>query len=129
MVYNRFSFQIIVRALLLFATLIVWASIFLRIDLIFNQLILAFVTTLQLIGLIRFVSKTNNELSRFLDSIRDTDFTARFSSYNEDPSFELLNKSFGDLISKLGETETEKSAHQEYLDFLSERSGDTQDAW
>lgn len=120
MVYNRFSIQVVLRVLLLFITLVIWASIFLRSDLIFNQLILLAVTALQLIGLIRFVNKTNKELSRFLDSIRDTDFTARFSSQNVDPSFELLNKSFGDLISKLGETETEKSAQGLFLGALIE---------
>jgi two-component system nitrogen regulation sensor histidine kinase NtrY len=120
MASNRFILVVIIRIALLFGTLVIWASIFLRADLFFNQIILAILTTIQLLSLIRYISRTNLEISRFLDSIRDSDYTIRMGHLPKDPSFDQLNKSFGGLISKLAEQETEKNAQNLFLKALIE---------
>ena len=78
-------------------------------------------TALQVVSIIRYVTKTNWELSRFLDSIRDQDYTIRYTEANHDPTFFMLNRSFGDLIVKLGEQEADKAAQNRFLKIMIDR--------
>ena len=118
--FNPFIRNLIIRLILLFATMITWSSIFWREDLFFNQLILLLLVSLQIASLYRYVSRTNKELSRFLNSIRDGDFTAHFNQLESEPSFAQLNRSFRGLIQKLGRQETEKNAQAHFLKALIE---------
>jgi two-component system nitrogen regulation sensor histidine kinase NtrY len=118
--FNRFTINLIIRVMILFITLVVWAAIFLRLDLIFNQMIIATLVVFQVWSLIQYVTRTNKELSRFLDSIRDSDYTIRFEHIEDDPAFNKLNRSFGGLITKLGQLETEKNAQNLFLKALIE---------
>ena len=120
MVFNPFTRNLILRVALLFVTLVIWASIFLRKDLFFNQVLLFVLVLIQLISLVRYITRTNRELSRFLDSIRDNDFTAHFDQLSADPTFAQLNRSFGGLIARLNQQETEKNAQNLFLKALIE---------
>ncbi len=118
MVYNSFFLRLLIRVILLFASLVALSSIFLRTDLFFTQVILISLIIGQITELTRFVNKTNNELSRFLASVKDGDFSASFSANPGNQSFRTLNASFSQLIETLKELETEKAAQFHFLNQL-----------
>jgi two-component system nitrogen regulation sensor histidine kinase NtrY len=65
--------------------------------------------------LLRYVNKTNRDLSNFLDSIRHHDFTANFSSGARGKTFEDLKDSFNGIIHEFRKLEAEKESHHHYL--------------
>ena len=118
MVYNRFFYLLLLRVILLFGALLSIVSIFLRPDLLFTQLILFVLILIQVTEITFFVSRTNRELSRFLSSIKDGDFSINFSGKVDNKSFGLLNTSFRQVIETLKELQTEKEAQLHFLNQL-----------
>lgn len=115
MYYKRFRFQIIFRVLIL--CLSVYA--------LFHLLILtklyttAFVTlafiVYQVVSLIRYVEKTNQQLSRFLLAIKYGDFSQNFSAKGLGASFEELVSLFNDVMKKTQQIRYEKEENYHYL--------------
>ncbi|MDQ1355156.1 MAG: two-component system, NtrC family, nitrogen regulation sensor histidine kinase NtrY, partial [Acidobacteriota bacterium] len=115
MFYKRFRFQIIFRVLILCLT--VYA--------LFHLIILtkfyttAFVTLVfiiyQVISLIRYVEKTNQQLSRFLLAMKYGDFSQNFSAKGLGASFEELVSLFNDVIKKTQQIRYEKEENYHYL--------------
>ena len=118
MVFNRFFYLVLLRIILIFGVLLVLSSIFLRTDLFFTQIILVTVVIIQVFELTNYVNRTNLDLSRFLASIKDGDFSVSFSRSDRNQSFRTLNASFSELIDTLKELETEKAAQLHFLNQL-----------
>jgi len=88
--FKRFAFHISLRVALLGGTLLVlvWVSsqfLYPTLSLIFFLVVIA-----QLSEALRFVSKTNAELTRFLEAARYADFSQRFQMKNEGAGFDEL---------------------------------------
>ncbi len=64
------------------------------------RLILAAVAILQLVEIVRFIRRTNRELSRFLDTIRYADFGQRFQMQEVGAGFEELGDVFTGIIER-----------------------------
>ncbi len=110
MIYKRFTILTIIRILLIAANMVVIASIFGDERLFFNQLILGFILILQIIELIRFVNLTNRELSKFIDSIQQSDFTIGFSKDELGKSFKGLFDSMRMMLDVYKKIKIEKEA-------------------
>ncbi len=115
MVFNKFFVKTLFRVILILLNCIVISSIFWRSDLLFTQLILITILFGQIFELLRFINKTNIELSRFLDGIRSHDYSMNFSFGRESSSFKSLNNSFKGLIETFNNLETEKEAQLIFL--------------
>jgi nitrogen fixation/metabolism regulation signal transduction histidine kinase len=77
-----------------------------------NFLILIF----QLAELYRFASQTNRKLTRFLESIRYSDFASGFAADNKlGRSFRDLNESFNEVLEAFRRTRSEKEENWQYL--------------
>lgn len=115
MIYKRFSLSIVLRIFFICAT------VFLLFYLIFNTKLYATTTILflllilQIYLLIKFVSKTNKDISRFFDSIKYSDFSQNFSTHIKGASFEELSNSFSDVMRKFQNTRAEKEENYRYL--------------
>jgi len=113
--YNRFRILVIARVLLLSF------SIFLLIYLaefekyLISLLILGSLIIVQIISTIRFVERTNKKLSKFLESIRYSDFASSFSDKGMGKSFEGLNEEFNQVINEFKRNRAEKEEHYNYL--------------
>ena len=110
MIYKRFTILTIIRILLIAANMVVIASIFGDERLFFNQLILGFILILQIIELIRFVNLTNRELSKFIVSIQQSDFTIGFSKDELGKSFKGLFDSMRMMLDVYKKIKIEKEA-------------------
>lgn len=89
-------------------------------DLFFNQLILALVVVGQMAELIRFVTATNRELTKFLQSVRYTDFTASFPDRGLGDSFRDLGEAFSAIIHTYQQVKIEKEAQFQFLQVIVE---------
>jgi two-component system nitrogen regulation sensor histidine kinase NtrY len=70
---------------------------------------------LQVSSLVRFIDKTNRELTAFLESIRYNEFTRTFNMEGMGSSFQELNTAFNEVISDFQRVRSEKEEHFYYL--------------
>ena len=69
----------------------------------------------QVTSLIRYVDKTNRELTSFLESIRFSEFTRSFQIEKMGGTFDELNKAFNEVIEDFQRVRSEKEEHFHYL--------------
>lgn len=123
MFIKTFKFKIMLRALILTATLILFAFLIFKMDFIFVPLAVALLGAYQVFSLIHFTEKTNRDLSRFLLSVRYDDTSQAFTSQGLGSSFNDLKDAFSEVIAKLQETRSEKEAQARYLNTIIQHVG------
>lgn len=111
MAYRRFSVRVTLRVVALLANLVTLASIFARTELFFSQLILLVFLFFQVYDLIRLVTQTNRDLSRFLLAIKESDYSVNFRNPSPDPSFGSLYESFDAIIDSYQRLEARQESH------------------
>jgi len=71
---------------------------------------------IQLVDVFRFVSQTNRKLTRFLESVKYSDFISGFTSDNKlGKSFKDLNLAFNEVLEAFRKARSEKEEHWQYL--------------
>lgn len=79
---------------------------------------------LQAAGLYRYVGATNRKLTRFLESVRYSDFAISFRSDNGmGQSFQGLNQQFNEVLEAFRQARAEKEANLHYLNALVQHVG------
>ena len=123
MIYKRFRFICTIRILLLGGTISFFFFLIFQTSLFAITFITGLSILYQVFALIRYVEKTNRDLSRFLQAIKYEDFSQTFivkglgSSYNE------LKAAFNEVLEKLKKTRGEKQEHYHYLQTVVEHVG------
>lgn len=123
MLIRSFKFKIILRALLLTATIILLAYLIFKMDFIFVTITVAILVACQVFSLIHFAEKTNRDLSRFLLSIKYDDTSQAFTSEGLGTSFSELKKAFAEVMRKLQETRSQSEVHSRYLKTILQHIG------
>ncbi|MGD8778044.1 MAG: ATP-binding protein [Ignavibacteria bacterium] len=77
----------------------------------------------QIIALIKFINHTNDELARFILSIKYSDFSQSFSSPRLGKSFSDLSNAFNEVMKKFRETRSEKEEHAKFLQTVMQHIG------
>lgn len=86
---------------------------------IFAAGLMLIIITGQLIELYRFSSQTNRKLTRFLESVRYSDFISGFAHDNKlGRSFRDLNAAFNEVLEAFRKARTEKEEHWQYLNTI-----------
>lgn len=121
MAYNKFTVHLIVRIALILANLIGISYVYHRGDLLYTVISLFLLLVVQIAGLVQSVNKTNRELSKFIVALRDTDYTAKFPTA-ENESFHLLYERFQNTLDLYKSKETKYEAQylfiQELIDHI-----------
>ncbi len=114
MVYKQFRVNVTIRVLLITFTCLL---LFLSLDQshIFTPVMVVALMVYQVWALIRYVDRTNRELTNFLDSIRYSEFTRTFTMKDAGPSFEALHEAFNDVMDDFQQVRAEKEEHFHYL--------------
>lgn len=86
-------------------------------------ILLSVICLLQFILLFRYIDQTNRDISRFLLSIKYSDFSQTFTQYNRGKSFTELNNAFNTIIKKFHETRSEKEEQHQYLQTVLQHVG------
>lgn len=82
----------------------------------FAALLTGIIIILQLTEIFRFVSQTNRKLTRFLESVKYSDFISGFASDNKlGRSFKDLNVAFNEVLEAFRKARSEKEEQGQYL--------------
>lgn len=84
---------------------------------------LVILTVLQIVFLIQFLERTNVLLTRFLESIRYSDFTGTFQNHGLGSNFKELNEAFANVIEKFKEERSKKEESLRYLETVVQHIG------
>lgn len=115
MPFRSFTLSVVVRVVLLLATMTGLSLILGRADLFFNQIILGILLIIQVLELIRTVHRTNRDLAKLLLSIKHADFTLHFPEQRHDRSFRELYGVFREMIAAYQQVDTEREVQFQYL--------------
>ncbi len=114
MIFKRYEWRLILRVLALFATLLAAAYIFLNGLYIYFAIILPLVIY-QLVDMIRFNKKAQQEISQFVESIHYRDFSRHFDVGKAPGELKELRKGFNDINSTFKLISREKETQYLYL--------------
>ncbi len=115
MVFKSFRLNVIIRVILLIASILLLVYLFLNTRYTLSAFILGLLVVYQIFTLIMFVEQTNRKLTGFLQSIRHADFSTSFTEQGLGKSFEELNNSFNEVISEFKKYRSEREEHLNYL--------------
>ncbi len=124
MVYNQFRIGVLIRVILLGATVTFLMYLLEGQTKIISAIIVGIVNVAILFELFRYVERTNRKLTRFLESIRYSDFISGFTVDNKlGKSFQELNDAFNQVIEAFRQTRSEKEEHWQYLNTVVQHVG------
>lgn len=114
--FADFRARVILRVCLLGLTMIALTYMVTRPNMLFAAMLTGVVIVLQLIDIFRFVNQTNRKLTRFLESVRYSDFISGFASDNKlGKSFKELNIAFNEVLEAFRKARSEKEEQGQYL--------------
>jgi two-component system nitrogen regulation sensor histidine kinase NtrY len=114
MIFKNFRINIIVRILLLAASVFLFFYA-LNTDFRVVPILIGIVIVFLVFSIIRYVDRTNRDLTSFLESIRFSEFTRSFQIEGMGSSFNELNRAFNDVINDFQKVRSEKEEHFHYL--------------
>ena len=120
---KRFYINCIIRVLLLNATICLLTYLFFKTDFIAAAIFISLIGVYQLVELIRYVTKTNRDLTRFLQSIKYADFSQSFTNNLKGAGFDELNAAFGDVTREFQRAKLEKEEHFRFLQTIVDHVG------
>ena len=123
MIYRHFRIQCILRAVLLAATMLLAVMLFFRTTSYVAAGIITLVAFYEVVALIRYVEKTNHDLSRLLRSIRYSDFSQSFTSAGRGRAFAELGEAFRDVMKDFRAARAEKEESYRYLQTIMQHVG------
>ena len=123
MVYKHFRIQCISRVVLLGATITLFSHLLFQTAWYATTLIVASIALYQVFALIHYVEKTNRDLTRFLQSIKHSDFSQTFTAGGLGSSFDALNAAFAEVTDAFRRTRAEKEEHYRYLQTVVQHVG------
>ncbi|MEL6536113.1 MAG: ATP-binding protein [Bacteroidota bacterium] len=118
---NRFTLFIVLRLLGIIGGSLLFVELWGNIDLIFTRMLLFLILLAMVWELIRFLNRTNQELSKFLNAIEYEDGNVHFSLAKLGGSFKDLEKSFKQIVQAIQQAKIEKEAQLGFLQVLLEQ--------
>src|SRR5258706_586985 len=111
-----FRIRVIFRVVMLGASVALFIFMLSHPNMIFAAGLNFFVIIFQLVELYKFTSQTNRKLTRFLESVRYSDFATGFAADNKlGKSFRDLNTSFNEVLEAFRKARSEKEENWQYL--------------
>jgi len=122
--FNSFRNRVLFRVLILSGLLALFFYLIGDSDKIVSAVIVATAIIVVIIELFRFVERTNRKLTRFLESVRYSDFVSGFSAdHNLGKSFKNLNIAFNEVLEAFRKARAEKEEHFQYLNTVVQQVG------
>jgi nitrogen fixation/metabolism regulation signal transduction histidine kinase len=114
--FNDFRTRVILRVVFLGLSMALFMYMITRPNMLFAGMLTGLIIILQLVEIFRFVSQTNRKLTRFLESVKYSDFISGFTSDNKlGKSFKDLNIAFNEVLEAFRKARSEKEEHWQYL--------------
>ena len=109
--------------LALSATLSLLAYLFFKTEFIAAAILIGLLVVYQIVALIRYVTKTNRDLTRFLQSIKYSDFSQSFTNNLKGSGFEELHAAFSEVTKDFQKAKLEKEEHFRFLQTIVDHVG------
>lgn len=117
--FKSFSFGVIFRVTLIILVSISGAYFHLTDEGLFLTFLFGAILVFQSINLINYVALTNRKISRFLESIRYSDFSTSFTKDSSlGKSFKEINLSFNEVIDAFKKTRAQKEEQMLFLQIM-----------
>lgn len=114
--FKDFRARVLVRVIFLGLSMAAFSFMATRPNMVFAAVLTLVIVLLQLADIFRFVSQTNRKLTRFLESVRYSDFISGFNADNKlGKSFKDLNVAFNEVLEAFRKARAEKEEHWQYL--------------
>ena len=114
--FRDFRARVFIRVVLIGLALALLIFMIGRPNMLFAAVLTGGIIILQLAEMFRFVSQTNRKLTRFLESVKYSDFISGFTSDNKlGKSFKDLNIAFNEVLEAFRKARSEKEEHWQYL--------------
>src|SRR5882762_5408071 len=111
-----FRIRVIFRVVMLGTSVALFIFMLSHPNMVFAAALTVIVIVLQLSELFRFISQTNRKLTRFLESVKYSDFISGFASDNKlGKSFKDLNMAFNEVLEAFRKARSEKEENWQYL--------------
>jgi two-component system nitrogen regulation sensor histidine kinase NtrY len=120
---KRFYINCIIRVLLLSGTICLLAYLVFKTAFIAAAIFTGLLAVYQVVALIRYVSKTNRDLTRFLQSIKYSDFSQSFTNNLKGSGLEELHAAFTEVIKEFQRAKLEKEEHLRFLQTIVDHVG------
>jgi two-component system nitrogen regulation sensor histidine kinase NtrY len=120
MISKNFRLNILVRVLIIFGLAMVFAFVLIKSPRFFVLVSIFFVIVSIVINLIRYIEKSNRDLTHFLLSIRQGAFTENYTSGNRGKQHEELSEVMNEVVREFANLNAEKELHYQYLQALNE---------
>ncbi len=114
MTFKKYEWRILIRVLLLFATLSAASFILIK-ELYVYLLIIAPVIVYQVVEFFRFQRKAHMELEQFVESVHYRDFSRYFDVKNAPAEVQTLRQGFNEINSTFKIISKEKETQYQYL--------------
>lgn len=112
---KNYTLNILWRIFLILINLFVLFYIYFNTELTLTLILLAIIFIYQTYDLSKYTQLTNKEISRFLLSVKHSDFSQNFSNKKLGKSFEDLDRAMDEVIKEFQKTRSEKEEHLRYL--------------
>ena len=123
MLYRRFWLIAVARVTVLSGSLCLFFFLLFRTGFYATATLIALIVVYQTYALIRYVTRTNTELSRFVRSIQYDDFSQTFTGGKRGRSFDELAAAFTTVMNQFKITRSEKEENFRYLQTVIEHVG------
>ena len=120
---KRFYVNCAVRVLLLSGSICLLAFLLFKTEFIAASIFLGLICAYQIFSLLRYVTKTNRDLNRFLLSIKHSDFSQSYTHQLKGSGFDELNKAFSEVTKEFQQAKIEKEEHFRFLQTIIDHVG------
>lgn len=120
MIYRNFRISIFIRVLLIVVLALLLAFVTLRQPMFFASVTLALMLLATVISLVRYIEKSNKDLTHFLLSVRQGAFTESYTSGSRGKHYEELSDALNEMVQEFATLNMEKELHYQYLLALNE---------
>lgn len=115
MVFNSFNSQVILRITAIVVTGILLYTQWAGDVYLFGILLFSFLLFAQIIAMVRYLNKSNEEIKSFFDSIKYDDLDQSFTTIGNSEAANRLNEEFNKVIDQYKEKRREKEADFQYM--------------
>jgi two-component system nitrogen regulation sensor histidine kinase NtrY len=123
MVFNNFKFNIIIRVIVITLTILLFANLSTANIFFLIPLLVMALVVIQVISLIKFIDKTNEEIGRFFESLKDKEKEDSETKSESGEHYNTLTDQYNKEIEKLKNTRADKDAKYQYLKTIVQHIG------
>ncbi|MFH0843018.1 MAG: HAMP domain-containing sensor histidine kinase [Bacteroidota bacterium] len=123
MIFKSYYINLVIRIILIVFTCLALAFIWQFKDKPYTVIVICSLIVLQSYLLIRYNNKTNTELGKFFNALKDNDNTLNLLTENSSNSFRELTIALNETFSALKDARLEKEKQFQFLKFISNQAG------